>query len=41
LRDYREMLYKTLIDRFRPEIRPLQATSVSLQVFGQRIEFGN
>jgi hypothetical protein len=41
LREYREMLYKTLIDRFRPEIRPLQATSVSVEVFGTRFEFSD
>lgn len=40
LREYREMLYKTLIDRFRPEIRPLQATSVSVEFLGTRFEFG-
>jgi hypothetical protein len=41
LREYREMLYKTLIDRFRPEIRPLQAASVSVEVFGTRFEFSD
>jgi hypothetical protein len=38
LREYREMLYMTLIDRFRPEIRPLQATSVSVEFLGTRLE---
>jgi len=28
-REYTEMLYKTLIDRFRPEIRALQGTDVA------------
>jgi hypothetical protein len=31
------MLYKTLIGRFRPEIRPLQATSVSVEALGVRL----
>jgi hypothetical protein len=35
------MLYKTLIDRYRPEIRPIQATSVSVEVFGTRLEFSD
>ena len=36
-RKYLEMLYKTLIGRFRPEIRPLQATSVSVEALGVRL----
>jgi hypothetical protein len=40
-REYMEMLYKTLIDRFRPEIRPLQTTSVSVEVLGVRLDLGD
>jgi hypothetical protein len=40
-REYMEMLYKTLIDRFRPEIRTLQATSVSVETFGLRLKLGD